>query len=167
MKKIFISFIIVSSILFSIHSKAMDPHWLNQLWSALPGFACYYYDSAKADIKYQQLAAKDKFYLNALNMNYEKGRVIEKLILATKSTKPDQENLNQYLRQLPEKEQAIVRRLGLKPAALNSRLNYYQNQEEIIASRRRLNWKEKEDAGLKVVLNYFGLMLGIIIRGNS
>jgi hypothetical protein len=70
------------------------------------------------------------------------------------------------LGQLPEKERNLVQRLGLKPAALRSRLNYYQNQKETYASARKLLGKETEDAGLKIVLNILGLSLGKIVSDN-
>jgi hypothetical protein len=61
MKKLFISFIFSSSILFSMNSKAMCDYSNGDLfWQKLPGIAFHWCDSLPAGYRIKTMADKDK-----------------------------------------------------------------------------------------------------------
>lgn len=159
MKKFTFS-IFLSSILFSAQSKSMNPNWPNNFWQKLPGVAFYWCDSLAAGYRYAMASKKDEKYKQELKRSSKTRATLEKLALVAEHPTPSQQKIDKYLSQLPEKEQNVVRRLGLKPAALRWQLNHYQNQKEMYKSASSLLRKQREDDQTKIIINTLALVLG-------
>lgn len=130
--------------------------FLREKWT---GLAFYFCDCVPPMLRYSRNKDKDIKYQQDLKQIKKNQIALEKLALVAEHPNASQEKIDKYLSQLPEKDQNLMRGLGLKPAALRWQLNQYRNQKKIYTHARALLHELKIDDVHKIIFNTVALVI--------